>query len=409
MSLNTPSPAGWDPRPATRDASAPGRAEASRGEAAPLTTRPPVAYLTILKNSIYSLDQIRFQIEILSQDFEGDLWVVGDADEEERIGRFTARVVKQRDGESKLALFRRLHSLILARGREVNATHPGPKVFLTYDPFREGLLANLLKQQLGWPAILEVNGAYGRPENFTDMKGWLNRRTKPLLFKIFGGLNLALADGVRLLYHNQLSGLSAMPRRAVVRHFFDNVPIEKFPPLPEEPFLLHVGYPFHRKGIDVLMAAFAKVRDEFPAWRLVLIGHELIDHVPSVPPRVEVKPGMPYAEVAGWISRCGVYVLASRSEAMGRVLIEAAAAAKPRIASRVDGTYTVLEDEVDGLMFRSEDVDDLARQLRRLMGQPELRRKLGDAARARALADFSAERYSRHYVELVRSVLATRR
>jgi glycosyltransferase involved in cell wall biosynthesis len=198
-----------------------------------------------------------------------------------------------------------------------------------------------------------------------------------------------------------------MPRRAVVRHYFDHVPVEQFPPLPEEPFVLHVGYPFYRKGVDVLMAAFAKVRDEFPAWRLVLIGHELIDKVPSPPTRVEIMSGMPYAEVAGWISRCGVYVLASRSEAMGRVLIEAAAAGKARIASRVDGTYTVLDDEVDGLMFTSEDVDDLARQLRRVMGSPELRRKLGDAARARALTDFSSDRYARHVVEMVRSVIAT--
>lgn len=368
--------------------------------------RPPVAHLTILKNTIYSLDQIRFQIEALSEDFVGDLWVVGDADEEARIGRFTARVIKQREGESKIALFRRLYGLILARGREVNATYRGPKAIITYDPFREGLLANLVKRELGWPAILEVNGAYGREENFTDMKGVLNRATKPLLFKVFGGINLAMADGVRLLYHNQLSGLARMPGRAVVRHYFDNVPLEQFPPLPEEPFVLHVGYPFYRKGIDVLMAAFAEVRDEFPAWRLVMIGHELVDKVPALPPRVEIRPGMPYAEVAGWISRCGVYVLASRSEAMGRVLIEAAAAGKPRIASRVDGTYTVLEDEVDGLMFRSEDVQDLARQLRRLMGSPELRRTLGDAARKRALVDFSSERYRRHVVEMVRTVIA---
>jgi glycosyltransferase involved in cell wall biosynthesis len=374
--------------------------------------RPPIAYLTILKNTIYSLEQIQYQIEVLSENFVGDVWVVGVTDKisdmEVPVGRFTVRVVKRRDGESKVALFRRLYAMIVARAQEVEASHAGPKAVITYDPFRDGLLAVLLRRRVGWPAILEVNGAYGRPENFQDMKGFFNRSVKPLLFKAVGGANILMADGVRLLYHNQLSGLSPMPRRAVVRHFFDNVPLERFPPLPEEPFLLHVGYPFYRKGIDILLAAFAQVRDEFPAWKLVLIGHELIDHVSPVPPRVEIKPGMSNQEVAGWISRCGCYVLASRSEAMGRVLIEAAAAGKARIASRVDGTYTVLEDEVDGLMFNSEDAGDLARQLRRVMGSPELRRELGAAARTRALADFSADSYSRHVTELVRSVIAAK-
>lgn len=368
----------------------------------------PVAYLTILKHRIYSLDQIRFQIEILSESFEGDVWVTGRADSEERIGRFTTHIVAPGKGEGGVAYFRRLHSLIIRRAEQVAATHDGPKAVISYDPFRDGVLAILLRRRVGWPIVIEINGVYGSPHNFLHEEGWFNRTLKPLLLKVFGRATIAAADGIRLLYHNQLAGFARLPPRAVVRHYFDNVPLERFQPGPEEPILLHVGYPYYRKGIDILLAAFAQVRDEFPAWRLVLIGHQLIDHVPVVPPRVEILPGMSNEEVAGWIARCGCFVLASRSEGMGRVLIESAAAGKARIGSRVDGIYTVLEDEMDGLMFNSEDPDDLARQLRRVMSSPALRTTLGATARRRALAEFSSDRYVRHVAEMVRSVIALR-
>jgi glycosyltransferase involved in cell wall biosynthesis len=158
--------------------------------------------------------------------------------------------------------------------------------------------------------------------------------------------------------------------------------------------------------VDLLLEAFARVRGEFPDWKLVLIGHELQDHIPASPPNVEVMKPMPNAELATWISRCAALVLASRSEAMGRVLIEAAAAAKPRIVSKVDGTYTVVSHDSDGLLFESENVAALATAMRSIMHDESLRRRLGDTARARALTEFGAASYLGHVSSLVGDVVA---
>jgi glycosyltransferase involved in cell wall biosynthesis len=105
--------------------------------------------------------------------------------------------------------------------------------------------------------------------------------------------------------------------------------------------------------------------------------------------------------------RCAILVLPSRSEAMGRVLIEAAAAGKARVASAVGGTYTVIEDGRDGLLVPRSDPDALADALRRLISDADLRSKLGDAARVRAETEFNEQSYLDHVTEFVTTVLAT--
>ena len=118
---------------------------------------------------------------------------------------------------------------------------------------------------------------------------------------------------------------------------------------------------------------------------------------------------MKQPELAEWMSRCAIFALPSRTEAMGRVLIEAGAAAKCRLASRFGGIPTVIEDGVDGLLVEKENVDELSATLARLMQDAPLRCRLGDAARVRAGREFSGNAYLEHYVEFVSSVLARRR
>jgi glycosyltransferase involved in cell wall biosynthesis len=197
----------------------------------------------------------------------------------------------------------------------------------------------------------------------------------------------------------------------VVGQFFELSGAARFYPGAEEPLVLSVGFPFQVKGFDVLCEAFKRVASQFPRWKLVLIGH----HAPQElreggfqHPQIEALPGLRQPEVAQWMSRCAIFALPSRTEAMGRVLIEAGAAAKCRLATRVDGIPTVVEDEVDGVLVEKENVEQLANALERLMGNPELRGRLGEAARERVATEFSPARYLEHYVGLVSSALGRR-
>ncbi len=108
-------------------------------------------------------------------------------------------------------------------------------------------------------------------------------------------------------------------------------------------------------------------------------------------------------EHIGW---CAILVLPSRSEAMGRVLVEAMAAEKPRIGSRIDGIPTVINDGVDGYLVEPGNVADLAEKLDRLMRDPGLRRAMGLAGKARIPTEFAEDVYMDSLANLYDEVLA---
>jgi glycosyltransferase involved in cell wall biosynthesis len=101
----------------------------------------------------------------------------------------------------------------------------------------------------------------------------------------------------------------------------------------------------------------------------------------------------PYTRYIGWQSQtelparmreadiCAVPAVAQ--EALGRTAVEAMAAGRPVVASRIGGLQFTVVDGATGLLCRPGDPVDLARKLEVLLDQPELRRRLGAAGRRR--------------------------
>ena len=81
-------------------------------------------------------------------------------------------------------------------------------------------------------------------------------------------------------------------------------------------------------------------------------------------------------------------VLPSYREGLPKGLIEAAACALPLVTTDVPGCRQVVTDGVDGLLVPARDADALAQGIARLQDDPELATRLGQAARAKALAEF---------------------
>jgi glycosyltransferase involved in cell wall biosynthesis len=91
-------------------------------------------------------------------------------------------------------------------------------------------------------------------------------------------------------------------------------------------------------------------------------------------------------------AQAAVVVCPSRSEGFGVVCAEAMAHGKPVVASAVGGLANLIEDGHSGLLVPPGDVDALRAAIERLLGDPELRRRLGEAARERIASQYGWER-----------------
>jgi glycosyltransferase involved in cell wall biosynthesis len=85
----------------------------------------------------------------------------------------------------------------------------------------------------------------------------------------------------------------------------------------------------------------------------------------------------------------------SDHEPFGMVVLESLAARRPLVASDTGGPLEILEDGRSGLLFPTGDAAALAERILRLLEDPPLRRRLGDAGRQRVEAAFHRDRYAR--------------
>lgn len=372
----------------------------------------PVAYLVILgKGPTWSPADLEPLCRLLSTRFAGEIWAFGSYDADIRVDRFRLRVVNEE--RSSIRFINLLASMrrILRWAGELRSARIPDLAVVSVDPFRGGLLAQYVAVRSNGVFICEINGVYADRNNLGSSRIVWIQSLRLAIRRRVAAFVVARAAAVRLLFADQLRGLVQLPSRVLRRQFFDIAHIELFYPGPEQPIILAAGFPFRVKGFDNLCRAFHAIAAQHPEWTLVLIGYRAPEELRAAGlehPRIQAHPGVLQQELAEWMSRCAIFALPSRTEAMGRVLIEAGAAGKCRVASRVDGIPTVIEDGVDGLLVEKEDVGQLAAALSRLIGDEQLRRRLGEAARIRMKREFSGEAYVEHYAELVSSALSGR-
>jgi glycosyltransferase involved in cell wall biosynthesis len=371
----------------------------------------PVAYLVIVrKGPSWRRSDLEPLCRLLSKRFVGEIWAFGSYEADFRVDRFRVRVVNEERAPSRVGRLFLITREMLRWAAELRAAHIRNLAVVSLEPFNGGSLALYVARRARGVFICEVNGVYADRNNYPAgiVPRWLRFAARRAL----GACVLSRATAVRLLFKDQLRGFARLPARVLTRSFFDITHIERFHPGAEENMILGVGFPFWVKGFDILCRAFHAIAAKYPTWKLVLIGHRVPEELHAAGlehPQIEARPGMLQPELAEWVSRCAIFALPSRTEGMGRVLIEAGAAGKCRVASRVDGIPTVVEDGVDGFLVEKEDTGQLAVTLARLIDDSPLRRRLGDAARVRVQREFSGDAYLEHYTELVSSALAQRR
>lgn len=158
------------------------------------------------------------------------------------------------------------------------------------------------------------------------------------------------------------------------------------PAVERSPIVLSVGRLVHQKGFDILLDAFAKVAEQHPAWRLVMLG-EGPDR-PALEARVRRlgltgrvdMPGV-VRDPENWMAEAGVVVQASRYEGFPNVVLEAMAMGAAVVSTDCrSGPADLIRDGVNGLLVPVNDVSALAQALNDLLCRPDKRTQLGLSA-----------------------------
>ncbi|NUQ59742.1 MAG: glycosyltransferase [Anaerolineales bacterium] len=100
-----------------------------------------------------------------------------------------------------------------------------------------------------------------------------------------------------------------------------------------------------------------------------------------------------------------VFVLPSRWEGLPMALLEGMMAGLPVVATRVEGVEEVVQPGIHGLLVPLEASNELAQAIIHMLGSPEDRRRMGEAARERVLSSYTTDRMCEAYLRVIQKGL----
>jgi len=178
---------------------------------------------------------------------------------------------------------------------------------------------------------------------------------------------------------------------------------------PSIPIVMTTGQLTSIKGHDILLRAMANLPNA-PHLALTSQGPEeerlrAIARVLGIEPRVHFLGFRERVEVPLLLEDADVVVQPSLEEGLPISVLEFMAKGKAILATRISGIPEAIEDEHDGLLVQPGRVDALRNGLERLLADPDLRARLGHAARLHAEAEFGMDTLVVNFEALLRGLL----
>jgi glycosyltransferase involved in cell wall biosynthesis len=278
---------------------------------------------------------------------------------------------------------------------------------------QEAALA-VLGRKLARVRTAVIADIHGDPAAPARLYGSPRRRALAPLADALARSGLRRSDGVRTISaytSGVVRGVGVEPT-AEFAAFMDLEPfVESQPvPLPERPAALFVGVLERYKAVDVLANAWRLAAPRVPDATLHVVGRGALRGVVEtlvrdVPAQTRWTDSLATPEVAGALDEATVLVLPSRSEGLGRVIVEAFCRGRGVVGSRVGGIPDLVEEDVSGILVTPEDATALADALVRVLSDRALAERLGAAAHV-AVQPWLAtpEEYARRIRELVDEV-----
>jgi glycosyltransferase involved in cell wall biosynthesis len=279
-----------------------------------------------------------------------------------------------------------------------------PVAYLGYT-IKPNIYGSIAASSLGIPAIPNVSGlgtAFIRP----GLLQWIVTRLYRYAFRRVPAVHFQNPDDRQLFLSRRIidhEHTRLVPGSGIDLNRFRPAPVRKDPPV----FLL-VGRLLRDKGILEYVQAARLLRDELPGARFQLLGPMDEGNRTAIrKPELEawVRDGLieylgATDDVRPFIAAASAVVLPSYREGLPRSLVEAAAMARPLIATDVPGCREVVEDGVNGFLCSPANPASLAGAMRKFAELPdESRNAMGEASRRKVQDRFSDQIVVRTYLE----------
>jgi glycosyltransferase involved in cell wall biosynthesis len=298
----------------------------------------------------------------------------------------------------------------LRKGLQLHRQNPFDCI-VVYSHLTTALFSVILKLLTGAKLIVEIAT--------TPHLIYITSRPRPTfldhLRKLYSDLCLHIslwaADRAHLLHPGQL-GHYRLLRHVRSSVFHEFVPVSAIAAHDDagERFVVFVGAPWYLKGADRLIEAFLRLAPDFPDVRLKLLGHfpdrAALEGLVGGSSQIEIVKAMQHHQTLDLISRSMMLVLPSRCEGLGRVIIEAMSAAIPVIGSDVGGIPYLIRQGENGFVVPDGNPKQLEARMRELLGDSELRKRMGAKGYELAHAELNEEVYVRRFTQMVEATLA---
>lgn len=302
---------------------------------------------------------------------------------------------------SDLAAFVELFRTI--RGLDLDVLH-------THTP-KAGVMGRIVGRLAGVPVVVNTcHGLWARKEDALLKRAF-----------VYGAEAIAARFSDYELFQNaqDLETLRPVLKRGRARVVGNGVDLQRFHPDPEgrrrvraewgiaddEILVGTIGRQVREKGLAEFAQAANLLGDRA---RFVWVGaQDDTDADTRVPHEDAIRFVGERTDMTAVYSALDVFALASYREGFSRASMEAAACGLPLVLSDIRGCREIGTHDQHLLLVAPQNGDALAAGIRRLLDEPELRKRLGSAALARAHAEFDQRRVAQVSLETYASVLAS--
>jgi 1,2-diacylglycerol 3-alpha-glucosyltransferase len=303
-------------------------------------------------------------------------------------------------------------------GKSINADKK-IDLIVCQDPFLTGLAGVILKKETGAKLIIHSHG------DFFGNWHWLKEDWFNLPLVIIGRFVIKGADAIRAVSKGVAKKFIEMGfKKDMVHRISTPVNLEKFsnydPKKVEsikekyhhKKIIFFVGRLVQAKNIPVLIDAFRDVLNKYNKAVLLVAGsgpqeQELKEKIKeaNLGDQIILLGAIDHDDLPNYYKACNIFVLPSTNESFGKVLLEAAAAKKPSVASSTNGAQEIIQEGETGFIVPIGDKDKLGKMILKLLEDGHLAHSMGEKAYSHAYSEYGWKKNTEKIINMWKETL----